>query len=454
MKTRLLNTALGFGLSAFIAGTAYVAPAAAQTIDINVWSRQDTSGPLRPGNLITAGEILNRTLEAAGSEVRVNVIVTSSPAPGFDEDALQLLKVFAIGEGPDIFIAAHEWIGEFARNGYAWNLEEHIASRPEFYADIIPALWGSTLFDGKRYAIPQDAEARMFFYNKKLMRQAGISEDDIESLPQRVLDGEFTLADLSALAKKVVDNSDAEFGILHRPSKGPDYLMIFNAYGSSFLDPESGKLLLEEDKLAAAFEWFAGNVRMGVTPANNTAMDWDAIRAAFYKEDKAAFWMYGIWDLARAFAAGVPEDEEGYFKQMGWIASPAVVRGGTPNSLTHPIVYAVSALSENRELAATIVGLASSAELNTLHAIGSFHIGIKNAQLGIPAYAENWALRRATELLKFTQFMPNHPDFGRLNGIIYTALQGVETGRLSSAEAAEFVIDEAQGQFSKNLMVK
>lgn len=454
MKTGLLNTALGIGLSAFIAGTAYVAPARAETIDINVWSRQDTSGPLRPGNLITAGKILNRTLAAAGSDIRVNVIVTSSPAPGFDEDALQLLKVFAIGEGPDIFIAAHEWIGEFARNGYAWNLEEHIASRPEFYADIIPSLWGATLFNGKRYAIPQDAEARMFFYNKNLMRQAGISEDVIEGLPQQVLDGQFTLADLSALAKKVVDNSDAEFGILHRPSKGPDYLMIFNAYGSSFLDSGSGKLLLEEKKLAAAYEWFEGNVKTGVTPANNTAMDWDAIRAAYYKENKVVFWMYGIWDLARAFAAGVPEDEEGYFKQSGWIASPAVVKGGKPNSLTHPIVYAVSALSKNRELAATIVGLASSAELNTLHSVGSFHIGIKNAQLGIPAYANNWGLRRATKLLEFTQFMPNHPDFGRLNAIIYTALQGVETGRLSSAEAAEFVIDEAQGQFSESLLVK
>ena len=177
MKTGLLNTALGIGLSAFIAGTAYVVPASAETIDINVWSRQDTSGPLRPGNLITAGDILNRSLEAAGSDIRVNIIVTSSPAPGFDEDALQLLKVFSIGKGPDIFIAAHEWIGEFARNGYAWNLEDHIAKHPEFYADIIPSLWGSTLFNGERYAIPQDAEARMFFYNKNLMRQAGISGD-------------------------------------------------------------------------------------------------------------------------------------------------------------------------------------------------------------------------------------------------------------------------------------
>ncbi len=454
MKTGLSNTALGIGLSALIAGVAYVAPATAETIDINVWSRQDTSGPLRPGNLITAGDILNRALEAAGADVRVNVIVTSSPAPGFDDDALQLLKVFSIGEGPDIFIAAHEWIGEFARNGYAWNLEDHIAKHPEFYADIIPSLWGSTLFNGERYAIPQDAEARMFFYNKNLMRQAGISQDVIEGLPQQVLDGQFTLADLSALAKQVVDNSDAEFGILHRPSKGPDYLMIFNAYGSSFLDSASGKLLLEEDKLAAAYEWFAGNVVSGVTPANNTAMDWDAIRASFYKDNKTVFWMYGIWDLARAFAAGVPEDEEGYFKQSGWVASPAVVRGGKPNSLTHPIVYAVSAQSDNKELAATIVGLASSAELNTLHSIGSFHIGIKNAQLGIPAYAESWGLRRATKLLEFTQFMPNHPDFGRLNGIIYTALQGVETGRLSPAEAAEFVIDEAQGQFGETLMVQ
>jgi inositol-phosphate transport system substrate-binding protein len=49
---------------------------------------------------------------------------------------------------------------------------------------------------------------------------------------------------------------------------------------------------------------------------------------------------------------------------------------------------------------------------------------------------------RATELLKITRFLPNNSQFGDLNGIIFRALRGVETGRLSANEAANFVIDE------------
>ena len=43
--------------------------------------------------------------------------------------------------------------------------------------------------------------------------------------------------------------------------------------------------------------------------------------------------------------------------------------------------------------------------------------------------------------------MPNHADFGALNAIIYQGLQGVEQGRLTAAEAATFVVEEAQSQF-------
>jgi len=68
-------------------------------------------------------------------------------------------------------------------------------------------------------------------------------------------------------------------------------------------------------------------------------------------------------------------------------------------------------------------------------------------------YAAAWPLARATELLKITKFLPNNPQFGDLNGIIYTGLQGVETGRLSAAQAADFVIDEATSSL-KDVIVK
>jgi inositol-phosphate transport system substrate-binding protein len=440
-------------LSALLASATVLAgtmapPLAAEEITYTLWSRQDRSGPLRPGNVEKAAERLNAALEAEGSDLRVKVEVTLTPAADFDTDALQLLRVYGIGEGPDMFVQAHEWICAFVEDGFVLSLEEQIQKYPQHFETIFPSLWESTKCEGERYAIPQDAEARMFFYNKQLLRDAGYDDAFIEGLPDRVLAGEVTMDGLSEIAKQVVDKTDAEYGILHRPSIGPDYIMVFQSYGNSFVDEASGDLLLELDKLEAAFGWFERNVQNGVTPANNTAMDFDAIRAEFYAEDNAAFFMYGIWDLgSRAFPSfGVPSEEAAFDKDWGWVASPPVEEGGEPSSLTHPIVYAVSADVEHPELAVRLLGFASDADLNTDHAVTTTHIGIKDEQLEDPRYQEQWTLARATELLEYTKFLPNNPEFGDLNRIIYQALQGVESGRLTAAEAAQFVADEASAQ--------
>ena len=128
-------------------------------------------------------------------------------------------------------------------------------------------------------------------------------------------------------------------------------------------------------------------------------------------------------------------------------------KGGSPVSLTHPIVYAISASTKEPELAVRLLGHASAADLNTDHAVTTTHIGIKPEQLEDPRYAEAWPLARATELLKITKFLPNNAQFGELNGIIYAAIQGVELGRLSADDAAEFVIDEASSSL-EDVVVK
>ena len=90
----LLIAALAGGSSAFFASAAVLAQ---NTVKFELWSRQDPSGPLRPANVVKAADRLNKDLAAEGSGKRVEVAVHESPAPGFDDDALQLLKVFGIG---------------------------------------------------------------------------------------------------------------------------------------------------------------------------------------------------------------------------------------------------------------------------------------------------------------------------------------------------------------------
>jgi inositol-phosphate transport system substrate-binding protein len=435
--------------------TLFAAPALAETVNLELWARKDTSGPLRAENVVKAADKLNAALKAEGSDTQVQVTVHESPAPGFDEDALQLLRVFGIGQGPDVFVAAHEWVCAFQKEGFALKLDDAIAKYPDLFGKIQPSLWNATECKGGRYAVPQDAEARMFFYNKKLLRKAGFDDATIEALPQRAMSGDLTMDDLIDIAKQVIDKGGAKYGILHRPTIGPDYIMVFQSYGNSFIDPDSGNLLLERDKLAKAFGWFERAVKAGVIPANNTSMEWDTIKAEFYKNDNAAFWMYGIWDLGSAAfpTFGVPSDETAFFKEWGWIPAPPVDKGGKPSSLTHPIVYAVGAQTKNPDLAVRLLGYASSEDLNTDHAVSTTHLGIRTDQIDDPRYTAAWTLAKASELLPITKFLPNNPQFGDLNRIIYGAIQGVEAGKLTAQAAADYVVDQAQSSL-EDVMVK
>ncbi|MBQ4796930.1 extracellular solute-binding protein, partial [Pectobacterium versatile] len=93
-------------------------------------------------------------------------------------------------QGPDIVLLPHEWIGEFARNGYAMPMDGQITANPWVYADMLPVLWEAMKYQGKVYGVPQDAEIRMFFYNKDMLRKIGKDEAFIDSLPARVDSGE------------------------------------------------------------------------------------------------------------------------------------------------------------------------------------------------------------------------------------------------------------------------
>ena len=82
------TTTLGFLLAA-VAAIGVFGPATAQeVVKLELWSRQDPSGPLRPGNVVKGVERLNKELSAEGVSKRVEVAVHESPAPGFDDDAL------------------------------------------------------------------------------------------------------------------------------------------------------------------------------------------------------------------------------------------------------------------------------------------------------------------------------------------------------------------------------
>ena len=297
----------------------------------------------------------------------------------------------------------------------------------------------------------------MFFYNKDMLRKIGKSEAFIEGLPEQVEKGEFTLQDLSNLAKEVVDKGAAKIGMIHRPNAGPDYLMTFAAFGATFMDDASGQLLLPLSAMRKGLEWYAWNANNGVTPKNNTSMTWDEIQGGFKNEQTFIYhqgvWAVGEWMLGDAKGNTWPKDAAGYFKKIGWLHAPAEKKGGQPANLSHPIVYVVNPKSKNAELAALLVAYASLPYYNTKHAATTAHTAISNGQRSMPEYVNAWYLQAATPMLARSTFLPNHPDFGRYNSVLFKALQGVETGRLTAAKAVEFLEDEMTNELKNAVKI-
>ena len=429
--------------------------AMAEDVVIKVWSRADRSGPLRAGNLVAAGETLNKMLAATGTDKRVKIELNETNAKGYDDDALDLLKAFAVDKGPDIFVLAHEWTGAFAESGYALNLEDHIGKNPELYGDIIVPLWQSVSYKGARYGVPQDSEVRMYFLNNDKLRKMGKTDKEIAAIPGRVDSGDFTAYDLCDLAGQAVTKNVTKFGILHRPNAGPDFQMMMEGFGNVPYDKAEAKLQASKVAMKDFFTWVKYCVDKKALSPTNTTMSWDNIEQAAFAKEEALVFFHGVWRVTDQSKAWNLKGQADYQKKITWINAPAGKKGGKPSNLSHPIAYAVSAKSKNKDLAAFIVGLASQPYANTKHAVTTNHTPINYGQQSMPEVIEKgWALVAATPMLKFASFMPNHPKIGQYNSIIFKGIQGVETGRLSADAAAAFVIDELTNELGKDVIIR
>lgn len=413
--------------------------------------RQDASGPDRALNLQRAVERLNRKL----TDVSIKLELEEHPTASWAEEATLLMRVFAAGEGPDIYTVPHVEVSRFSKAGHALILDNLIKKYPETYNDFIPSLWPSVKFRGSIYAIPQDVEARMIYFRVDRLKQFGWSDAQIRQMVQRVQQGQFTLQDMAALAQQVKERGVVEWGFYHRPVRGPDYYQLILAFGGQLQD-SSGKLVLDRSSTLEFLRFLHDLVyKYKITPASMTNIPFRTILGQFGAEGKVLFWMGGIWQSGEFIRDhGVPAND--FFNRLDWMLIPSGVKGGRPVTLSQPIVYVVSARSpaERRELAFRVVTEASATDLNAIHSVNSYHIAIRKSVTGVAEYKNHVWLNKATPLLEYTTFQPIHEDFPKYDQFIFEAIQAVETNRLSPEAALAFVEQQMKAQIGAQLVVK
>ncbi len=432
-----------------------VAAHAQDTVSITV--RCKSSPPTEDWRCNNFAEVEEEVEAELGIDIELNLIQDNK---GWGDYKNEFVLASDAGEAPDIILSGHEDVGVWSANGLIIPLAasaEEIAAQDEHFADIVPSLWNSTIgVDGQIYGIPQDTEARPLFYSKPLLRDLGWTEEEIESLPDRILAGEFTFEDMIATAQQAVDEGivDEGNGFWHRPSSGFDFLYYYYGMGGDILD-ENGNLIFDTDAALRVYETLGGMADSGVLRRDMIGTDWDnEWHPTVSGAEDVLFWAGGTWNWGQ-WAAVFQADRGGndfLLENIGAALIPAMDTG-QPITLTHPLVYMISSQSEHPDVALALLSAISTPEANNRHAIDSFHLGILNEQINSEGYADS-QLGAWHYMLNNTTFAPNHPDIDAYIGGYFLGIQAVENGDLDPQGALDAAIAQLENELGDAVVIQ
>lgn len=166
MFLALASTALSLG-----------APSAkAEDVTLNYW--------MWDGNQAPVYQQCAAKFEADNPGIKIKITQDS-----WDNYWTTLTTGFVSGTAPDVFVNHLSRFPEFLANGIMVDLTDEIAADKVDMKAYLPGLAESWAKDGQQWGLPKDWDTIALVYNKKMLADAGISEDDLKNLDWNPDDG-------------------------------------------------------------------------------------------------------------------------------------------------------------------------------------------------------------------------------------------------------------------------
>ncbi|MFE6227739.1 MULTISPECIES: extracellular solute-binding protein [unclassified Streptomyces] len=222
---------------------------------------------------------------------------------------------------PDVIRSEVAWTPEFADLGYLAPLDGTAALKDQ--DDFLAQAAASTKYNGKTYAVPQVIDSMGIFYNKKILKDAGVE------VPK-------TIAELKTAAAAIKEKT-GKTGLYLRGDDPYWFLSFLYGEGGDLVDAENKKVTFDDPAGVKAFKTVKDLVdsKAAITDATN---GWDNMQAAF-KDGKVAMMINGPWAVADTYAGKEFADKT----NLGIAPVPAGSAGqGAPQGGHNLAVYAGS----------------------------------------------------------------------------------------------------------------
>ncbi len=169
--------------------------------------------------------------------------------PGSETDIAKLTTAVRGGTGPDVYELDRFTVAERAAAGVLTDLTQYGAA--DLASNYLDFAWKEALFKGKPYALPDDTDARVLYYNKDMLQAAGVDASQLD-----IAKGAPTVDLIRSLASKLNKKVNGKYTVVGfdpRLNQGWHYTWGF-AYGGSFFDASSCKVTPDDPKIVQAFK--------------------------------------------------------------------------------------------------------------------------------------------------------------------------------------------------------
>jgi maltose-binding protein MalE len=203
---------------------------------------------------------------------------------GFGDIRGQMNLAAPVGEGADIFVGAHDWLGELYANGVVAEIDLGDKAA-EFFTPAVNAM----RWEGKQLGLPQNTENIALLYNKELVPEPPT-----------------TLEEAVAIAQQLQDAGTVTQGLLFWPGDAYHFEPVLTAFGGYIFGQENGEYQacdvgLDNEGGIAALQWLKDQVDAGILSAdvvNNTAVE-------LFQTGQGAMIYTGPWNLTPFREAGI-----------------------------------------------------------------------------------------------------------------------------------------------------
>lgn len=203
----------------------------------------------------------------------------------FGEIRDQFVSQVPTGEGPDIAVGAHDWLGVLVTNGVVAPVE--LGDAVDDFEDVAIEAWS---YDGQVYGVPYSIE------NIALLRNADLVDEAPETFDEMIELGEDSGADYPFVVGLDAQAADPYHLYPFQMSYGAP---VFGQNEDGSYDPED--LQLGNEGGLEFADWLAEQGSAGVL---NTNIDGDLAQETF-NDGAAAFQLTGPWNVPSAQEAGI-----------------------------------------------------------------------------------------------------------------------------------------------------